>query len=80
MPFSRKKTVLLIDDSTFMRNLIKSIITKHGFRVVGEAENGIIGVEKYKTLRPDIVTLDLNMDEATGDEALDLILGYDHIY
>ena len=66
----RKKTVLIIDDSAFMRGLIKSTLKRHGFRVIGEAENGKIGAEKYKLLKPDIVTSDIIMDNVggTGEE------------
>ena len=64
------KTVLIVDDSAFMRKAIKNIVTRNGYDVVGEAKNGKIGVEKYKTLRPDIVTMDLVMDEMCGLEAL----------
>jgi CheY-like chemotaxis protein len=70
----RKKTVLIVDDSAFMRNLIKDMLHENGLRVVGEAENGKIGAEKYKALKPDIVTLDFYMDEATGSAAIELIM------
>ena len=43
---------------------------KNGFEVVAEAENGEIGVEKYKELRPDLVTMDITMPQANGIEAL----------
>jgi len=68
------KTVLIIDDSAFMRRLIRNIVTKNGYNVIGEAVNGKIGVDKYKELRPDVVTMDLVMDEMTGLEALKEIL------
>ena len=77
MRTERKKTVLIIDDSEFMRGLIKSILNRNGFRVVGEAENGKIGVEKYKQLRPDIVTSDVIMDETCGLTALEQIMEHD---
>ena len=70
----RKKTVLIIDDSSFMRGLIRDILNRHGYRVVGEAENGINGVEKFKLLKPDIVTADIVMDEEGGMAALDHIM------
>jgi two-component system chemotaxis response regulator CheY len=73
----RKMTALIIDDSAFMRSLIKNILYKNGYRVVGEAENGKIGAEKYKILRPDFVTTDVVMDEANGIAALELIMGHD---
>lgn len=68
------KTVLVVDDAAFMRVSIKNMISKHGFEVVGEAENGAIAVEKYKELNPDIVTLDITMPEMTGLEALKEII------
>ena len=71
------KRVLIVDDSSMMRKLIKNIVIKNGYEVVGEATNGKSGVRKYKELRPDIVTMDLVMDEMTGIEALSRILGED---
>jgi len=68
------KTVLVVDDAAFMRVSIKNMISKHGFEVVGEAENGLQAVEKYKELSPDIVTLDITMPEMTGLEALKEIM------
>jgi len=67
------KTVLVVDDSSLMRRLIKNIVIKNGYEVVGEAVNGKLGVEKYKELHPDLVTLDMVMDEMNGIEALKLI-------
>ena len=64
------KTVLVVDDSGFMRNLIKRHIGTLDVDVVGEAENGKIAVEKYIELKPDIITLDLAMHEHGGLEAL----------
>ena len=68
------KTVLVVDDAAFMRVSIKNMISKHGFEVVGEAENGAQAVEKFKELNPDIVTLDITMPEMTGLEALKEIM------
>ncbi|MBQ9624712.1 MAG: response regulator [Clostridia bacterium] len=68
------KTVLVVDDAAFMRVSIKNMISKHGFEVIGEAENGVQAVEKYKELNPDIVTLDITMPEMTGLEALKEIM------
>jgi len=63
-------TVLIVDDAAFMRISIKNMLTKNGYEVVGEAENGQIAVEMYKELHPDIVTMDITMPEMTGLEAL----------
>jgi two-component system chemotaxis response regulator CheY len=71
------KTVLIVDDSAFMRSIIKNILSGHGFQVIDEAENGRIGVEKYKALKPDIVTMDTNMNVMNGLEALKAIKAYD---
>ena len=62
--------VLIVDDAAFMRISIKNMLTKNGYEVVGEAENGAIGVEMYKELQPDIVTMDITMPEMSGLEAL----------
>ena len=68
------KTVLIVDDSSLMRRLIRRIVVKNGYEVVGEATNGRLGFEKYKELHPDVVTMDLVMDEMNGLEALKLII------
>ena len=62
--------VLIIDDAAFMRISIKNMLTKNGYEVIGEAENGAIGVDMYKELKPDIVTMDITMPEMSGLEAL----------
>ncbi len=64
------KKVLIVDDAAFMRMLLKDIISKAGFEVVGEASNGKEAVEKYKELQPDIVTMDITMPEMNGIEAV----------
>lgn len=71
------KKVLIVDDANFMRMAIKNILQKSGFEVVGEAENGVEGVRKYKELKPDIVTMDITMPEMTGIEALKSIVEFD---
>jgi len=71
------KTVLIVDDSSLMRRIIKHIIIKNGYEVIGEATNGKMGVEKYKELHPDLVTMDLIMDEMNGMEALKIIMDED---
>lgn len=64
------KKILIVDDASFMRMMIKEILTDHGFEVVGEAQDGQIAIEKYKELRPDLVTLDITMPEMDGVTAL----------
>lgn len=62
--------VLVVDDAAFMRMMIKDILTKNGFEIVGEAENGAIAVEKWKELRPDLTTMDITMPEMDGITAV----------
>ena len=64
------KSVLLVDDSLMMRKMLRNILTKNGYDIVGEAENGEEAVEKYKELRPDAVTMDFVMDKMNGLDAL----------
>jgi len=70
------KKVLIVDDAAFMRMALRKIFEKNGFEVVGEAENGNKGVEKYKELKPDVVTLDITMPEKDGITALKEINAY----
>ncbi len=64
------KRVLIVDDAAFMRVTIKNMLTKNGFEVCGEGENGAQAIQKCMELEPDIVTLDITMPEVTGIEAL----------
>ena len=67
------KNVLIVDDAAFMRMMIKDILSKNGYNVVGEAENGKVAVDKFKELSPDLVTMDITMPEMDGLEALKAI-------
>ncbi len=69
--------VLIVDDTAFMRKLLRNILLSAGFNVVGEAENGKQAVELYKKLKPDLVTLDIVMPEMNGIEALKQIRSID---
>lgn len=71
------KRVLIVDDAGFMRSLLKDILTDEGFEVVGEATDGQMGVAKYQELRPDLVTMDVNMPKLDGRDALEAILKVD---
>lgn len=64
------KRILVVDDAAFMRMMIKDILSKNGYNVVGEAENGSIAVERYFELRPDLVTMDITMPEMDGISAV----------
>ncbi len=64
------KNILICDDAAFMRMMIKDILTKNGYNVAGEAENGLKAVEKYAELKPDLVLMDITMPEMDGIQAL----------
>ena len=68
------KTVLIADDALFMRIMLKDILTKNGFNIIGEAENGEEVVEKYRELKPDLVLLDILMPFMDGMDATKEIL------
>ena len=71
------KNILISDNAAFMRMMIKDILTKNGFNVVGEAENGLVAVDKYKELQPDLVLMDITMPEMDGIQALKKIREFD---
>lgn len=62
--------ILIVDDAAFMRMMIRDILTKNGFEVVGEAQDGAQAVEKFKELHPDLITMDITMPEMDGIAAL----------
>jgi len=62
--------VLIVDDAAFMRMMLKDILTKNGFTIVGEAENGAVAVEKYSELKPDLTIMDITMPEMDGLQAV----------
>ena len=63
-------TVLVCDDAIFMRTMIGDILTQAGFEIVGEAESGLQAVQKYRELKPDLVTMDIVMPDMGGIEAV----------
>ena len=64
------KNILICDDAAFMRMMIKDILTKNGYSIAGEAENGAVAVEKYLETKPDLVMMDITMPEKDGIQAL----------
>lgn len=71
------KSVLIIDDGAFMRILIRGMLEKNDYVVVGEAADGVDGVRLYKELRPDLVTMDITMPQMDGISALKEIIAFD---
>ena len=63
------KNILICDDAAFIM-MIKDILTKNGYNVAGEAENGLKAVEKFKEVNPDLVLMDITMPEMDGIQAL----------
>lgn len=70
-------SVMICDDAAFMRMILKNILEQHGYNVVGEAVNGADAIEKYKTLKPDLVTMDITMKDMNGIEAVKAIRAFD---
>jgi two-component system chemotaxis response regulator CheY len=62
--------VLIVDDAAFMRMMLRDILAKNGFEVVGEADNGKVAVQMYSELKPDVVTMDITMPEMDGIAAV----------
>ncbi|AHM56649.1 chemotaxis protein CheY [Peptoclostridium acidaminophilum DSM 3953] len=71
------KRILLVDDAAFMRMMIKDILTKNGYDIVGEAENGLKAIEKFKELAPELVIMDITMPEMDGIQAVKEIKALD---
>ena len=69
--------VMICDDAAFMRMMIKDILTKNGYEIAAEAENGQKAVEKYPEAKPDLVLMDITMPEMDGIEALKKIKALD---
>lgn len=71
------KRVLVVDDAAFMRLSLKTILERNGYEVIGEASNGNDAIEKFKILKPDIVTMDITMPDLDGIQALIEIIKFD---
>ena len=69
--------VLVVDDAAFMRKMLADALASGGHEVVGEAQDGVEAVAKFRDLRPDVTTLDITMPEKNGLDALREILVFD---
>jgi two-component system chemotaxis response regulator CheY len=69
--------IMIVDDTLFMRHVLRSIATEEGWTVVGEAVNGIEAVQLYREHRPDVTTMDIVMPLKSGIEALADIIAFD---
>ena len=72
-----KQNILIVDDASFMRQLIREIVEAADFHVAGEAADGGAAVEAYRELRPDLVTMDVVMQNCSGIDATREILALD---
>lgn len=62
--------IMIVDDATFMRMVLRNIVEKDGHTVAGEAADGAEAVQKYPTTRPDLVTMDITMPNMDGIQAV----------
>ena len=62
--------IMICDDAAFMRMMIKDILTKNGYEIAAEAENGAVAVERYPEAKPDLVLMDITMPDMDGIQAL----------
>lgn len=69
--------VLVVDDAAFMRKMVSDALSGGGHEIVGEAGNGDEAVQRYRELRPDVMTLDITMPEKDGISALREIIAAD---
>lgn len=67
------KRILIVDDTMFMRTSLRMVFEKGGHEIVGEAENGLVAIQKYKELYPDVVTMDITMPELNGIDTIKII-------
>ena len=72
-----RRKILLADDTTFMREMLKSALDPEKFQIVGEATDGAMAVEFYKEKKPDLMILDINMPKMNGIDALTEVIKYD---
>lgn len=64
------KKIIIVDDSLFMRMILKNTLDEFGYEIVAEASNGLEALTLYTELQPDLVTLDITMPEMDGLTAL----------
>jgi two-component system chemotaxis response regulator CheY len=69
--------ILVADDASFMRQMIREIVESEGFEICGEASDGIEAIDEYKRLQPDVVTMDIVMPRKSGIDAVRGIMDID---
>lgn len=63
-------SVLIVDDTLFMRASIRQMLEANGHSVAGEASNGVEAIERYAAVKPDVILMDITMPDMDGLEAL----------
>jgi DNA-binding NarL/FixJ family response regulator len=70
--------ILVVDDHDISRRVVRAMVrTRPKWSICGEAEDGATGVQKFETLKPDVVVLDLSLPDITGIEAAQLMSSAD---
>lgn len=73
----KEKTIMIVDDSAFMRNHIQGMLQRHGYHQLLEAKDGETCVSLYQQQHPDVVLLDITMPDKSGIEVLEELLTID---
>ena len=69
--------ILVADDASFMRQMIREIVEMEGHEVVAEASDGIEAIDQFRNHHPDVVTMDIVMPRRSGIDAVKAILEFD---
>ncbi len=70
-------TIQIVDDSRYLRLMIKKILKRHGYEIIAEAGTGEEAIEQYKQIKPDLVTMDVVMPKLNGLMAIKEIIAFD---
>jgi two-component system chemotaxis response regulator CheY len=71
------RTVMIVDDELFFRQMLRDILVEAGFTIIAEASNGIEAVDMYRKHRPEITIMDIFMPEENGVAAIKEIISFD---
>lgn len=74
---SEGKSVLIVDDSSYMQAQLRKILEQAGFNIIGTGSNGMEAIKLYRELKPDLITLDIIMPQMGGIEALRMLKSID---
>lgn len=71
------QTILIVDDSAFMRGMLQDILIEAGYKIAGEAGDGEKALDRYRAVKPSLVTMDIVMPEINGIDAVKLLIRED---